>query len=90
MGGAGREQGAILIISAAAPAISTYETDRAKRQLMQQYPGGDPPRSHSSSPLITLMNRDERMEADVRVHSAFPSLSATYKVDGYPTPDDGL
>lgn len=29
---------AILITSAAAPAISTYETDRAKHQLMQQYP----------------------------------------------------
>lgn len=28
----------ILIISAAAPAISTYETDRAKHQLMQRYP----------------------------------------------------
>lgn len=39
----------ILIISAAAPAISTYETDRAKHQLMQQYPDGDPARTHLSS-----------------------------------------
>ena len=39
----------ILIISAAAPAISTYETDRAKHQLMQQYPRGDPSLSHLAS-----------------------------------------
>lgn len=39
----------ILITSAAAPAISTYETDRAKHQLMQQYPHRDPARSHLSS-----------------------------------------
>lgn len=39
----------ILIIPASAPAISTYETDRAKHQLMQQYPGGDLPRSHLAS-----------------------------------------
>lgn len=32
----GKEQWeGILIISAAAPAITTYETDRAKHQLMQ-------------------------------------------------------
>lgn len=39
----------ILIISAAAPAISTYETDRAKHQLMQRYPERGPARSHLSS-----------------------------------------
>lgn len=35
----------ILIISATAPAISTYETDRAKHQLMQQYTQGGPAHS---------------------------------------------
>ena len=44
--GNGEEQRGILITSTAAPAISTYETDRAKRQLMQQYPGGEPALSH--------------------------------------------
>lgn len=39
----------ILIISAVAPAISTYETDRAKHQLMQRYPRGDPSYSHLDS-----------------------------------------
>lgn len=39
----------ILIISVAAPAISAYETDRAKHQLMQWYPRGDLARSHLDS-----------------------------------------
>lgn len=39
----------ILIISAAAPAISTFETDRAKHQLMPRYPHGDPAHFHLES-----------------------------------------
>lgn len=39
----------ILITPAAAPALSTYETDRAKHQLMQWYPHGEPARSHLDS-----------------------------------------
>lgn len=39
----------ILINSAATPAISTYETDRAKHQLMQKYPHGDPAHFHLDS-----------------------------------------
>lgn len=38
-----------LIISFAAPAISTYGTDRAKHQLMQRYPHGIPACSHLDS-----------------------------------------
>lgn len=59
----------ILIISAAAPAISTYETDRAKHQLMQWYPHGDQTRSHLGSqqqPSDYSNDCDQPRDADGR------------------------
>lgn len=45
----------ILIISAAAPALSTYETDSAKYQLMQKYAHRDPLTCTHCTVLITAM-----------------------------------
>lgn len=56
----GEQREAILIISAAAPAISTCETGRAKHQLMQQHPDGELAGSHLSSEQWTCDYRNNR------------------------------
>lgn len=70
----GEQREAILIISAAAPAFSTYETDRAKHQLMQQHPDGDPAVSHLSSEQWTTgvsRETDGRFTAVLHAFSLF-------------------